>query len=507
MGEGDNCEMGSNLNHWIHILATFILDIIKCHGLQTNDIEMNQRINHLVFILNLVKEGNIKQLCFVLQDLKTLLDDVEGGSISWTSEHYLKSWQDRVQRRYNGNTIALSNKEQEVADFEASPYAENREDNFNTESKYVLYEKFSLDKLEEEGALPVINSDLNPVRIKILKKRKQQNENQVSKEGTYTIKQCHICDFKHKQQRKIEEHLYEDHDQKNCRDCGQSFENFNKYYKHRVQSHGEPIQCSECPLVFKSFLSYMYHRDKVHRTTTTAKKRWKKCEHCEFTARYETQMDRHLFEKHEQTICSECGQNFTDFSAYDRHRRSHNPLKCQFCPAVFNYLSGLRKHENNHEKNPEANQKKSSAGKMEMCPKCGKHVSENSMKRHLMWFHGAPEPCPWCGVVVKNIKRHLKKVQCNVPEDQRTTNKERSPCHICNKMIESKLLKNHLRIVHGNKNFECGQCSYKTYTKYNLSLHTKRVHERKPLKEVCPQCNKECGNLEWHIETYHTRVY
>ena len=168
------------------------------------------------------------------------------------------------------------------------------------------------------------------------------------------------------------------------------------------------------------------------------------CEHCEFTARYETQMDRHLFEKHDQTICSECGQNFTDFSAYDRHRRSHNPLKCQYCPAVFNYLSGLRKHENNHEKNPEANQEKTSAGKMEMCPKCGKHFSENSMKRHLMWFHGAPEPCPWCGVVVKNIKRHLKKVQCDVPEDQRTTKKERSPCHICSKMIESKLLKNHL---------------------------------------------------------------
>ena len=48
----DNSEMGSNLNDWINILATFILeDIIKCHGLQTNDSEMNQRINHLVFVL------------------------------------------------------------------------------------------------------------------------------------------------------------------------------------------------------------------------------------------------------------------------------------------------------------------------------------------------------------------------------------------------------------------------------------------------------------------------
>ena len=522
----DNSEMGSNLYDWINILATFILDIIKCHGLQTNDSEMNQRINHLVFILNLVKEGNNKQLCTVLQDLKTLLvgrdlienaqikqvsffqDDVEGGSISWTSEQYLKSWQDRVQRRYNQNKIiVLSNQEQKVADYEDGPLEEHLEDNLNTELSENLSEEFSLTKLkeEQEGAIAVINSDLKPVRIKILKKLSQQNEKQISKKGTHTIKQCHICNFKHKQERKIEEHLYEDHDQKNCRDCGQSFDNFNRYYKHRVQSHGEPIQCSECPMVLKSYLSYMYHRDKVHRATTTATKRWKKCDHCEFTARYDTGMNRHLFEKHEQTICSECGQNFTDFSAYERHRRSHNPLKCQYCPAVFTNLSGLRKHENNHEKNreknPEADQKK----KEEMCPKCGKYVVE--MKRHLLWFHAAPEPCPWCGAVVKNVKRHLRRLQCDVPEDQRTRIKEKSPCHICSKMIETKLLKNHIRIVHGTKNFECSQCSYKTYTKNNLSLHTKRVHERKPLKEVCPQCSKECVNLEWHIETYHTRVY
>ena len=80
--------MGSNLYDWINILATFILDIIKCHGLQTNDSEMNQRINHLVFILNLVKEGNNKQLCTVLQDLKTLLvgrDLIENAQIKQVS--------------------------------------------------------------------------------------------------------------------------------------------------------------------------------------------------------------------------------------------------------------------------------------------------------------------------------------------------------------------------------------------------------------------------------------
>jgi len=72
--------------------------------------------------------------------------------------------------------------------------------------------------------------------------------------------------------------------------------------------------------------------------------------------------------------------------------------------------------------------------------------------------------------------------------------------------IKKEKIKSHLRVVHGDKKFECDQCGYKTSTKHNLFLHTKRVHDRKPLKEVCPECKKECVNLEWHTETYHTRV-
>ena len=70
---GDSHEMGENLLDWLNILASFMMDTIKLHGFQTNDSEMNQRINHLIFILNLVKEGNNRQLQGVFQDLRTLL--------------------------------------------------------------------------------------------------------------------------------------------------------------------------------------------------------------------------------------------------------------------------------------------------------------------------------------------------------------------------------------------------------------------------------------------------
>lgn len=70
---GDSYEKGENLLDWLNTLASFMMDTIKLHGFQTKDSEMNQRINHLLFILNLVKEGNNRQLHGVFQDLRTLL--------------------------------------------------------------------------------------------------------------------------------------------------------------------------------------------------------------------------------------------------------------------------------------------------------------------------------------------------------------------------------------------------------------------------------------------------
>ena len=69
---GESHEIGANLLDWLKLLASFMMDIIKCHSFQTNDSEMKQRINHLLFILNLVKEGNNMQLHSVFQDLKIL---------------------------------------------------------------------------------------------------------------------------------------------------------------------------------------------------------------------------------------------------------------------------------------------------------------------------------------------------------------------------------------------------------------------------------------------------
>ena len=82
-------------------VKNFVSDIIDCQSFQACDIEVKQRIKHLLFVLNFFEVGNFKQFQSVLQDNKILLDDINDGAISWTSELYFKAWQQRVQRKYH----------------------------------------------------------------------------------------------------------------------------------------------------------------------------------------------------------------------------------------------------------------------------------------------------------------------------------------------------------------------------------------------------------------------
>ena len=400
------------------------------------------------------------------------------------------------------NIDVLFNSEQEPVN---DSFEENFEEdiyNENTLSEGLLA------KFDEE--MSEFNSDI--VRIKILKEPKL-NYVKIKDNETYSnILQCHLCTFTCGlgKQKKFERHLYEDHDQKTCRDCedgSRSFDTFYKYYKHRFNQH-KPVKCSECSLEFRSLNSYRYHFDLTHRKDNKGlRKQMKKCDYCDFAARFDSGMTKHLFEKHEQTLCGECGMNFSDFSAYMKHCRNHKPLDCQYCEVKFHTKSRLLKHEKMHLDNPgELLYPKKRPPKVP-CPKCGKIMSTVHLANHLEWVHGPPKTCSWCGVSTKNLKRHLENVQCNIPEHERTK-KDMVQCHICSKTLKKTSLRDHLKLTHGEgKKFACDQCGYRTNINHNLFLHTKRVHEKKPLKEPCPKCGKVCVNLEAHIATYHTSVF
>ena len=139
------------------------------------------------------------------------------------------------------------------------------------------------------------------------------------------------------------------------------------------------------------------------------------------------------------------------------------------------------------------------------CDYCDYEFPPGDMKRHVASAHteSVTHHCPWCGRFTKDLPRHLKRQQCNVPEDERIQ-VEKETCTICGKILANKhSLNKHMQQHDPTKVKHCDQCEYKTTNNFNLVAHIKRVHEGRPLKEQCPHCNKTVISIEWHIKTYH----
>ena len=77
--------------------------------------------------------------------------------------------------------------------------------------------------------------------------------------------------------------------------------------------------------------------------------------------------------------------------------------------------------------------------------------------------------------------------------------------YLCDKAFSNRCrLNTHNQIVHEKvRDHACDQCDYKTTSNMNLRIHTRRVHEGKPLKEQCQYCKLQTMSMDFHIKTYH----
>ena len=246
------------------------------------------------------------------------------------------------------------------------------------------------------------------------------------------------------------------------------------------------------------------------------------CQKCIYSTNFQGKFDAHLFDEHLETSCQYCGTSFTHFNEYYNHLLTHvAPINCDvcdrqyldqerfdyhlkmghrdepgngFCPTCGVYCRVLSLH-NQHVHN----------NKQSPCPQCD-FVPKNEfqLRRHLSKVHTSNNhvPCPWCGSVTKDLERHLKSMQCNVPEEERVF-KPNVKCKYCDKEFKQGKIKQHMRQVHELVMKYCDQCDYKTPVAGNLRLHIKRKHEGKPLKEECQVCHKMCVSIQGHMKIYH----
>ena len=70
-------------------------------------------------------------------------------------------------------------------------------------------------------------------------------------------------------------------------------------------------------------------------------------------------------------------------------------------------------------------------------------------------------------------------------------------------------LRKHVKAIHVRlKDKKCPQCSYATYSGYNLRLHITKTHLGKAMvKEACPHCDIFTTYLNYHINIMHNEYF
>ena len=252
------------------------------------------------------------------------------------------------------------------------------------------------------------------------------------------------------------------------------------------------------------------------------------CDICALIFRNQYLLDRHKLMKHAiSMLCGECGQSFDNFKILKSHlqdihkkerkekarkereiRRREESLgrkpviktadscPCPHCGIVLGSTLGLNAHIARLHADNEP----------EQCSKCDYRTQISSeMQIHFKKMHTIEmvATCEFCGDVFKNIKRHLRRTQCGRDSKEE---RERVQCEQgCPKTFPTVAkMREHVRKIHGERNIMCTQCSYKTYSSFNLKLHVSKMHNGiNMVKEPCPYCDKTSTNIPYHIKIYH----
>jgi len=189
-----------------------------------------------------------------------------------------------------------------------------------------------------------------------------------------------------------------------------------------------------------------------------------------------------------------CGISFDSEKARTKHvNLYHSKFKCTECPLTFRNKFLLQDHILNprDKHDPDYNSTE--------CATCGETFETYvNLKAHKKSKHGIgnEKPCPICGEMIVNKKKHFRKCHFNLFE-----------CSICGKVVKN--IVNHTLTVHGSeedKRFKCHICGKGFILKDKLVSHLAIHSDARPYvcKFNCGFRSKTLGNLKKHESGKHT---
>lgn len=441
-------------------VAGFLQEMMSSSCFKSAVKPLQERVKHLSFLVHLA--CRFDDFNTVVEHYKDVNQDLETGLASWEDDNYFRSWEQRILT-----------------------------DIFFTADHITDEGEHHSDRVHDYNAAfePKIEVDTNS-NFDVI-------DNEVYENGD-----CKVSDEEYVPENDIE----------------------NKASRTPAKKYIKRSKSSEIKLKKRSTMEDLKEFESTKKikkkTQIYESKKSLFCNSCDFTSKHQKRYDKHMFEKHEQTLCSICGMNFETFESFTVHVEAHMPEKCDVCHKSFKNKDFLKKHtDSTHNKTAK-----------EMCPVCGKiyknvanHVRiaheymtkqcphcpysskiSTDLNRHIQRTHTEETvtTCPYCAKTTKNIKRHLKINKCDRPEEKVFAHIK---CDRCDKTFSSKEhMKRHIKRIHDKiLDVHCLQCDYKTYSNFNLRIHVTRVHEGKQLKQSCPYCQQSVISLDWHIKMYH----
>ena len=379
-------------------------------------------------------------------------------------------------------------------------------------------------------------------RCTVERKNPELYEVEPSEDGLF---HCLLCPSNFKSKSYFVTHVDKQHIEHECGVCLKKFQNRPKFQSHRDKVHNDGKGGLACPHCKSRFYLKQYldeHIKELHSETSPLEKmREKDCPHCGSKFKTQTLLVKHCRQNHPDEIfdCAACERSFQSETSYAAHvRRSHSddtnfkrscphciktfptermlfyhvdvvhpelsldvdkPFECTLlhCAKRFRDEKSAKQHSLFHEKLSKTVDKKllrknyyekitdeeESFGEEDcfQCPTCGKLIKTKNQQRHQEQHQ--EETCQTCG------KKFPKNRLGSHIEKRHKSYRIKCPFDGCQKMVQTILLKVHIKTVHQGKRHQCEQCDKSFSMRSDLQQHIKGTHEG--IKSPCSVCDKD----------------